>query len=155
MSNIVLALNPTSVAEAVKQAKEAIIQGTVDPIIAHINVQKMAKIIEEYSKDKQVRRITLDALELYGQKTVTKGDAKLEITETGTRYDYSTTGDAKIAELYELKKALDADIKEREQYLKSLPSSGVSVIDSDTGEVATLYPPVRTSTTWIRTTFAK
>lgn len=155
MSNIVLSLNPTSVAEAVKQAKEAIIQGTVDPIIAHINVQKMAKIIEEYSKDKQVRRITLDALELYGQKTVTKGDAKLEITETGTRYDYSTTGDAKIAELYELKKALDADIKEREQYLKSLPSSGVSVIDPDSGEVATLYPPVKTSTTWIRTTFAK
>lgn len=155
MSNIVLALNPTSVAEMVKQAKEAIIQGTVDPIIAHINVQKMAKIIDEYSKDKQVRRITLDALELYGQKTVTKGDATLEITETGTRYDYSTTGDARIAELYELKKALDADIKEREQYLKSLPSSGVSVIDPDSGEVATLYPPVKTSTTWIRTTFAK
>lgn len=155
MSNIVLALNPTSVAEAVKQAKEAIIQGTIDPIIAHINVQKMAKIIDEYSKDKQVRRITLDALELYGQKTVTKGDATLEITETGTRYDYSTTGDARIAELYELKKALDADIKEREQYLKSLPSSGVQVIDPDTGEVATLYPPCKTSTTWIRTTFAK
>jgi len=155
MSDIVLKLNPTSVAEAVKQAKEAIIQGTVDPIIAHINVQKMAKIIDEYGKDKDVRRITLDALELYGQRRVTKGDATLEITETGTRYDYSTTGDAKIEELYALKKALDADIKEREQYLKSLPSSGVQVIDPDTGEVATLYPPVKTSTTWIRTTFAK
>jgi hypothetical protein len=155
MSDIVLAMNPTSIAEAVKQAKEAIIQGTVDPIIAHINIQKMAKIIDEYSKDKQVRRITLDAFELYGKKSVTRGDATLEITETGTRYDYSTTGDARIAELYELKKALDADIKEREQYLKSLPSSGVQVIDSDTGEVATLYPPVKTSTTWIRTTFAK
>ena len=155
MSDIVLKLNPTSVAEAVKQAKEAIIQGTIDPIIAHINVQKMAKIIDEYSKDKEVRRITLNALELYGQRTVTKGDATLEITETATRYDYSTTGDARIEELYALKKALDADIKEREQYLKSLPSSGVQVIDPDTGEVATLYPPCKTSTTWIRTTFAK
>lgn len=155
MNDIALVLNPTTVAEAVKQAKDAIVQGYVDPIIAHVNVQKMAKVIDEYSKDQDVRRITLNALELHGQRIVTKGDATLELTEVGTRYDYSTTGDARIAELYALKKALEADIKEREQYLKSLPSSGVQVIDPDTGEVVTLYPPVKTSTTWIRTTFAK
>lgn len=155
MSDIVLLSNPTSVAEMVANAKEVVLSGDIDPITAFVNIQKMAKAIETYSKDKDIRRVTLDALQLYGQKSVTKGDATLEITETGTRYDYSTTGDARIAELYELKKALDADIKEREQYLKSLPSSGVQVVDPDSGEVATLYPPVKTSTTWIRTTFTK
>lgn len=147
--------NPTSVAEMVANAKNVVLSGDIDPLTAYINIQKMAKAIEEYGKDKDIRRVTLEALELYGKKTVKRGDATLEITETGTRYDYSTTGDARIAELYELKKALDADIKEREQYLKSLPSSGVQVIDPDTGEVSTLYPPCKTSTTWIRTTFAK
>lgn len=155
MSDIVLLSNPTSVAEMVANAKEVVLSGDIDPITAFVNIQKMAKAIETYSKDKDIRRVTLDALQLYGQKSVTKGDATLEIAETGTRYDYSTTGDARIAELYELKKALDADIKEREQYLKSLPSSGVQVVDPESGEVATLYPPVKTSTTWIRTTFAK
>lgn len=155
MSDIVLLSNPTSVAEMVANAKEVVLSGDIDPITAFVNIQKMAKAIETYSKDKDIRRVTLDALQLYGQKSVTKGDATLEIAETGTRYDYSTTGDARIAELYELKKALDADIKEREQYLKSLPSSGVQVVDPDSGEVTTLYPPVKTSTTWIRTTFAK
>jgi hypothetical protein len=115
----------------------------------------MAKAIEEYGKDKDIRRVTLEALELYGKKTVTKGDAKLEISEVGTRYDFNVTNDTKIAELYALKKALDIEIKEREAYLKALPSSGVQVIDPDTGEVSTLYPPCKTSTTWIRTTFAK
>lgn len=155
MGEVILLSNPTSVAEMVANAKEVVLSGNIDPITAFVNIQKMAKAIENYSKDKDIRRVTLDALQLYGQKSVTKGDATLEITETGTRYDYSTTGDARIAELYELKKALDADIKVREQYLKSLPSSGVQVVDPDSGEVATLYPPVKTSTTWIRTTFGK
>lgn len=155
MSDITLVLNPTTVAEAVKQAKDAIMQGTVDPIIAHVNVQKMAKVIDEYSKDKDVRRIILDEFEKYGAKVITKGDAVIEVAEMGSRYDYTSTNDTKIAELYALRKALDADIKEREQYLKSLPSSGAQVIDSDTGEVTTIYPPAKTSTTWLRTTFIK
>ena len=155
MGEVILLSNPTSVAEMVANAKNVVLSGDIDPLTAYINIQKMAKAIEEYNKDKDIRRVTLEALELYGKKTVTKGDAKLEISEVGTKYDYNVTNDPKIAELYALKKALDADIKEREAYLKALPSSGVQVIDPDTGEVATIYPPVKTSTTWIRTTFAK
>lgn len=155
MGEVILLSNPTSVAEMVANAKEVVLSGNIDPLTAYINIQKMAKAIEEYGKDKDIRRVTLEALELYGKKTVTKGDAKLEISEVGTRYDFNVTNDSKIAELYALKKALDADIKEREAYLKALPSSGVQVIDPDTGEVATIYPPNKTSTTWIRTTFAK
>lgn len=155
MGEVILLSNPTSVAEMVANAKNVVLSGDIDPLTAYINIQKMAKAIEEYGKDKDIRRVTLNALELYGQKTVTKGDAKLEISEVGTKYDYAATNDPKIAELYALKKALEADIKEREAYLKALPSSGVQVIDSDTGEVSTIYPPNKTSTTWIRTTFAK
>lgn len=155
MSDIILLANPTSVAEMVANAKSVVLSGDIDPLTAYINIQKMAKAIDEYGKDKDIRRVTLNALELYGQKTVTKGDAKLEISEVGTKYDYAATNDQKIAELYAMKKALDAEIKEREAYLKALPSSGVQVVDGESGEVNTLYPPVKTSTTWIRTTFAK
>ena len=155
MGEVILLSNPTSVAEMVANAKNVVLSGDIDPLTAYINIQKMAKAIEEYGKDKDIRRVTLEALEMYGKKTVTKGDAKLEISEVGTRYDFNVTNDPKIAELYALKKALDADIKEREAYLKALPSSGVQVIDPGTGEVATIYPPNKTSTTWIRTTFAK
>ena len=155
MSDIILLANPTSVAEMVANAKSVVLSGDIDPLTAYINIQKMAKAIDEYGKDKDIRRVTLNALELYGQKTVTKGDAKLEIAEVGTRYDFAATNDPKIAELYAMKKALDAEIKEREAYLKALPSSGVQVVDADSGEVNTLYPPVKSSTTWIRTTFAK
>lgn len=155
MGEIILLNNPTSVAEMVANAKEVVLSGNIDPLTAYINIQKMAKAIDEYNKDKDIRRVTLNALELYGQKTVTKGDAKLEISEVGTKYDYAATNDPKIAELYAMKKALDAEIKERESYLKALPSSGVQVVDPDSGEVATLYPPVKSSTTWIRTTFAR
>lgn len=155
MSDIVLLSNPTSVAEMVANAKEVVLSGNIDPITAFVNIQKMAKAIESYGKDKDIRRVTLDALERCGQKSLQRGDATLEVAEVGTRYDFEACGDPKIAELYALRKALDADIKEREAYLKALPSSGVQNVDPDTGEVATIYPPNKTSTTWIRTTFAK
>lgn len=155
MSDIVLLNNPTSVSEMIANAKEVVLSGNIDPITAFVNIQKMAKAIESYGKDKDIRRVTLDALERCGQKSLKRGDATLEVAEVGTRYDFEACGDPKIAELYALRKALDADIKEREQYLKALPSSGVQNVDPDTGEVATIYPPVKTSTTWIRTTFAK
>ena len=53
--------------------------------------------------------------------------------------------------MYKTLEALKADIKEREEMLKKLPSTGMA--DPDTGEV--LFPPARSSKTTIKTTFKK
>jgi translation elongation factor EF-Tu-like GTPase len=72
--------------------------------------------------------------------------------ETGTKYDYSKCNDTTILELTAQVETLKEQIKKREDFLKMLPIEGVETITSD-GEVVTLYPPSKSSTTSIQITF--
>lgn len=131
-------------------AIQAVVDGEIDPIVAHINVSKMELAIKQYKADERVRGITLRELWKYGKKQ-SFGDCTLEEAEAGVKYDYTNCGDSRLEELYKMRQAIDADIKEREAFLKSVPLSGVA--DVETGEV--VYPPAKTSKTIIKTTFKK
>ena len=133
-----------------QNAIQAVVDGEIDPIVAHINVSKMEQAIKTFKSDERVRGITLRELWKYGKKQ-SFGDCTLEEAEAGTRYDYSICGDSRLEELYRMRQAIDADIKEREAFLRSVPLSGVAL--PDTGEV--VYPPAKTSKTIVKTTFKK
>ena len=150
MEQGILLLNTKSAAEMAEMAVSAVVNGDIDPIKAHINVSRMEAAIKLYKDNEEVRRITLDELAKYG-KTTTFGDCKLEEAETGVRYDYSRCGDSKLAELYDRMEKLKAEIKSREDMLKSLQPG--EAVDPNTGEF--MYPPARSSKTTIRTTFKK
>lgn len=150
MDDIQLLRETAGVAVLAQNAIQAVLEGEVDPITAHINVSKMELAIKQFKADDRVRDVTLRELWKYGKKQ-SFGDCTLEEAEAGTRYDYSECGDSRLEELYAMRQALDADIKEREAFLKSIPPSGVA--DVETGEV--VYPPAKSSKTIIRTTFKK
>lgn len=133
-----------------EMAIAAVVNGDIDPIKAHINVSRMEAAIKIYKDNEDVRRITLDELAKYG-KTATFGDCKLEEAETAVKYDFTVCGDSKLADMYQQMDALKADIKAREQMLKTIPAGGMA--DPDTAEI--VYPPVKTSKTAIKTTFKK
>ena len=133
-----------------EMAIAAVVNGDIDPIKAHINVSRMEAAIKIYKDNEDVRRITLDELAKYG-KTATFGDCKLEEAETAVKYDFTVCGDSKLADMYQQMDALKADIKAREQMLKTIPAGGMA--DPDTAEI--VYPPVKTSKTTIKTTFKK
>jgi hypothetical protein len=57
-----------------------------------------------------------------------------------------------LEKLYEDKSLIDEAIKSIETYHKGLPSAGVQVVLSETGEVETHYPPAKTSTTSVAVT---
>ena len=150
MDDIQLLRETATPAVLAQNAIQAVLEGEVDPITAHINVSKMELAIKQFKTDERVRDVTLRELWKYGKKQ-SFGDCTLEEAEAGTRYDYSECGDSRLEELYAMRQALDADIKEREAFLKSIPPSGVA--DVETGEV--VYPPAKSSKTIIRTTFKK
>lgn len=150
MDKIQLLRETATPAVLASNAIQAVVDGEIDPITAHINVSKMELAIKTFKADERVRDITLRELWKYGKKQ-TFADCTLEEAESGVRYDYSICGDSRLEELYAMRQALDADIKEREAFLKSIPLSGVAL--PDTGEV--VYPPAKTSKTIIRTTFKK
>lgn len=137
-------------AELAAQAIAAVTEGDIDPIVAYLNISRMAKAIEIFKANARVVDIVLRERAKYPQQQ-RFGDCTLEEVEGGVRYDFSACNDARLEGLYAMRKSLDADIKEREAMLKALPASGLA--NPETGEI--LYPPVRTSKTTIKTTFIK
>ena len=139
-----------SIADLAGRAISAVVNGDISPIEAHIQISRMENAIKQFKDDTQVRDITLRELSKYG-KSHQFGDCRLEEAESGVKYDYSTCGDSRLAEMYKTLEAVKADIREREAMLKSLPASGMA--DPETGEM--VYPPARSSRTIIKTTFKK
>lgn len=150
MSNIQLLRETASVAVLANTAIQAVIEGEIDPITAHINISKMENAIKAFKANEQVRDITLRELAKYGKKQ-TFGDCTLEEVETGVKYDYSACGDSELAELYKMRLTIDESIKQREAFLKTIPIAGIVI--AETGEL--VYPPAKSSRTTIKTTFKK
>lgn len=150
MDNVVLLRETQTIAQLSQQAINAITEGVIDPITAHINLSRMEAAIKQVKDNGQVKEITLRELAKYGKKQ-SFGDCTLEEVEAGVKYDYSGCNDSTLAELEDMKAKIDAQIKERQQMLKCIPVSGM--VSPDTGEV--VYPPAKSSKTTIKTTFKK
>lgn len=153
MKTLALFNNKESVSSIVASAKSSFLSGGYDPIQAFINISKYAKAIEEFKKDKQVKNYFINALSDYPKDQRTFGDCKVDVTRSA-RYDYSSCGDEILNGLYEEREALDKQIKERENMLKTV--SGNTILGKEeTGEIQVVKPPVKTSTEVIKLTFKK
>ena len=85
-------------------------------------------------------------LEAYGMK--------VERKEVGVKYLYDRTNDSIHSGLSNMLKKAEADLKEREAWLKAIPATGIDIVSED-GEVLKLYPPIKTSTTSFAITLNK
>ena len=87
-------------------------------------------------------------------KSFACGSATVKIKETGVSYDHSNCNDPVYARLVEERMLLDAKIKEREAFLKTVPDN-TTVIDDETGEIYTIHPAIRMAKTSYSITFNK
>jgi hypothetical protein len=82
----------------------------------------------------------------YG-KTFQFMNAKCEQKEVNTKYDFSLCGDEKLVELEAAAKQAADELKKRQDFLKTVPLSGLDILNSETGETYKIYPPSKSSTT--------
>lgn len=106
-----------------------------------------------------ISKVCLEAKNSLKEKTIKEVEDgfsakgyKVEVCEAGVSYDYSRCNDSEYKELIDHMNALQKRIKDREKFLKSLKPEGFEYVDSETGEVIKLYPPVKKSTTTPRFT---
>ena len=127
-------------------------QGEVDPLKIHLQVKAMEDIIKLLNDNTIYKKAILEAAEKYGQKSFTFQNAKVEIKEVGTKYDFSQCNDTEW-DLYD-QRLLSAkeDLKQRETFLKTIPAKGLEIVDKVSGEMAIIYPPSKSSTTSIAVT---
>lgn len=147
---ITLLRETASIKELANRAIEAVVEGNIDPITAHINISRMEAAIKQFKDNSRVKEIMLRELAKYGKKQ-SFGDCVLEERESAVKYDYTACGDSVLLDMYSSRDAILANIKEREAMLRNLPVSGM--VSPETGEM--LFPPARSSKTTIFTTFKK
>lgn len=88
----------------------------------------------------------------YGERKFDACGISFETKEAGARYDFSGCNDQDYNILKEQIDRLTESLKKREEFLKAIPDH-FDTVDKDTGEVITIYPPVKKSTTTLQTNF--
>lgn len=130
-----------------------LMEGEVDPLEFITKLKGLQAALSEVEKNKEVRDLVLQEISKHGKEASWHG-ARLVPREVGVKYDYSRCNDPIYARLLDEKAALDAQLKERESFLKSVPA-GTTFLDPETGEVYELYPAVRMATESYAVTFKK
>lgn len=126
--------------------------GAVNPLTVHLQVKNMEQCIKMLTDDPQYKEAVLDEAGKHGGKSFEFHNAKVEVKEVGVKYDFTNCGDTKMAKLHDELEALKKKVKDREDFLKKAPIEGTQVLDDDTAELVTIYPPSKSSTTSVAVT---
>ena len=150
--NSVAALFPETKSEIKLFAEkmiESVLEGYADPLKVKVQLAAMKKTIEEIESNEQFKECTLnEAMKYHKQELSNLNNAKIEIKETGVKYDYIGAGCQEYNALIEQKKELDIRIKQLENDMKE------GRINQLTGEI-TMPKATKTSTTSLVVTINK
>lgn len=125
---------------------ESIGNGEVDALKIHTQVKAMEDLITQLKEEPQYRESVLTAAQQYG-KRFQFGQAEIAVQEVGTKYDYSVCQDPEYDRLKVEADAAAAALKDRAKFLQTVPTSGLDVLDQNTGELSKIFPPAKSSTT--------
>lgn len=129
--------------------------GNINPIDAVIQMKSLSETINAFLKSGEIKDAVIIECEKYGKgERPCYNGAILQLKETGIKYDYSVCNDPVYNRLIKQREYIEQQCKEREEYLKAI-SKPKAEIDEDSGEVFTLNPPSKQSTTSYSITFKK
>jgi len=142
-------LSKESARAASEKIADMIFNGDANPLNLSSRIAWMISVLEnakELIRDEAVRE-----LEKHGG-TVTMNNAEITKVEAGVKYKYDSCGDYEWEANDSLIHSATEARKKREAFLRSLQKP-MTHVNEDTGEIETINPPVRTSTTTVKITF--
>jgi hypothetical protein len=117
---------------------------------------ELVSVMEQFIKEVKANTEYIDTVrsevEKYGKIKETES-MKIELAEVGVKYNFDVCGDPIIKDLQWQLDNLEAKVKERKEFLKTVPSGGMSLVMED--EIVTVYPPAKSSTSSYKTTIKK
>ena len=138
----------TGIEKYVNQCIHEVEAGILEPLHMAVYLKTMEKIVEGIQKG--IKEAALTEAQKY-EKSFDFHGARIEQTELGTKYDYSTCQDIAWNKLDEEIKLLSEKKKQREAFLKTV-KDGMTLVEEETGETWKVFPPLKTSTTGIKIT---
>jgi hypothetical protein len=135
---------PSSEEEIAKYVRslKAEILASKEPLKVLSQLKYAEKTIAIILKDKELDNLFIDEAYKFGESFDYLGH-HFDIRETGTKYDYAGCKDSVWDYLNEKSDKLNAEIKAREAFLKTLPLEGT--VNPETGEL--IHRPPKTSST--------
>lgn len=158
----IVTLSKTNAAGFHQQMKE-MIKATGYGLLEYVEFLKFAdKLKEQISgssqagipEDKEFTSMVRDEVAKHGKAAITARGVKIELAEVGSTYDFSQCNDPELARLEEIVKQAADRLKERKEFLKTVPGKGIEVL-ADGGELVTVYPPGKSSKSSYKVTLPK
>jgi len=125
-----------SAQEMTRQIVDQVRAGDVDPLKLRIFLKYTEKVIGDVLEqtDAEIMR----EADKYGTRFELLG-AEVQVKASGGKQDYSLTGDPVLPRLQAELEMIQARVKERQDYLKTIPEAGVNFIDEETGDVSLIH----------------
>lgn len=115
----------------------------------------MEMFVKEVKEDKKYKDYVREEAEKYPFGYVSKSGAKIECAEVGNSYDFSQCNDPYLPSMESQVIKFADKVKERKEFLKAVPVSGLVITNEEDGETVKIYPPTKSSTSSIKVTLAK
>lgn len=146
----------------VQKLVEAIEDGDINPLDAHLQLKAMEDIINSLTnKDEAKNKLNHEYAKRYHSLLMEEVDkhgkqfeyhqSKITIGEVGTKYDYSVCNDPELEEMQKQLEEMQGKVKAKQKFLQTLPEEGIQKVTEE-GEVIMLYKPTKTSTTSLKVT---
>lgn len=147
MNLLKIELQKQDIPQMVSTIASEVANGTVNPLQA-LALLKMYETIVTTAR-KEIMEAAIRERAKYGKEEANVMGYKITEMEAGVTYDYSGCGDIKW-ETWDSQMRSAADSrKEREAFLRMLKSP-LTLVNEQTGEVYTVHPPVKKSTTTLK-----
>lgn len=123
--------------------------GTQNPLDILLRFKAFERVFEKIKP--KLTELSLIEASKYKEKVIEYDGAELSVSEAGVSYSYEDCGDSRWESLNQQLTSIKADIKKREDFLKNIVGHE-TVVNEDTAEIQTIFPPIKKSTTTIKVT---
>lgn len=124
--------------------------GEISALKYKIFLKFLENIVSGFKKT-SLDKLARSEAEKYSEKQFALHGATVALAETGTSYDYSGCNDSTLNDLNVEFEKLTTEIEDRKTFLKTLKSS-IEIFNRETGEIGTINPPVKYSTSSLKIT---
>lgn len=128
---------------------QSVKEGEVNPLEVLIQIRALQKVSDRVLKE--INDNLLKESDKYSETSFDFMGAKIEKAELGTKHDYAACGDTEYEMMDAQMNSLKQRIKEREEFLKSIKQD-ITLVDQFTGEIVTVHPPTKKSTSGLKVT---
>lgn len=137
----------------VQRIEESALNGYESPLFIYKQAKNMESIAKHILGSEEIKNAALSEAEKYHKEELKNiYNSKIEVCETGTKWDYSQCNHEGYNRLCSEIDALTAKKKELEKYLQTLPTNQTNV-EVETG--AEIFRATKTSTTGLKITLNK